>query len=74
MKLVSFFLCLLCAAGGVVQAAPAQNSSQAAASRQIDAWQKKYNEYIKATVRSRKGGCTKDNIVYRQEWSVLLQN
>lgn len=72
MKLTNLFLYLLYTLGNVIEAAPTkdkpENKSEAAASRQISKWQKQYNKYIEATVKTRNSGCTEDNIVYRQEW------
>jgi len=68
MKLTTISLCLLFTAGIVIEAVPTKNNTQAAASRQINKWQKQHNEYIEATIKTRKSGCTSDNIVYRQEW------
>ncbi len=68
MKLTTFAICLLYTVGNVIEAVPTKNHTQAVASRQITKWQKQYNEYIEATVKTRNSGCTSDNIVYRQEW------
>ncbi|KAL8730721.1 MAG: hypothetical protein Q9181_004572, partial [Wetmoreana brouardii] len=70
MKLNTFFTCLLYMAAAVVEAAP-QNSSEAAASRQIIQWQRQYNRYIGDTIKKRKTGGTKDKIIFRQEWGSL---
>ena len=68
MKLNLFCICLLSAVGNVIDAVPAKNNTQADASRQITRWQKQYSQYMEATIKTRKSGCTSDNIVYRQEW------
>jgi hypothetical protein len=70
MKLTTLSTFLLCLLRTVTEAAPANDhgDAEAAASRQITRWQRHYNEYIDATLKSRHAGCTKDNIVYRQEW------
>ena len=68
MKFSTLSLCLLPIAGTIVQAVPGNNYTQADASRQIDKWQKQYESYIEETIKTRKSGCTSDNIVYRQEW------
>lgn len=68
MKFSTLSLCLLSIAGTIVQAVPSNNYTQAAASRQIDKWQKQYERYIEETIKTRKSGCTSDNIVYRREW------
>ena len=52
----------------VSEATPSNYYSQAAASRQILKWQKQYQQYIEATIRTRTASCTSENIVYRQEW------
>lgn len=67
MKLYLLPLCIL-TLECVTQAAPAPYNSQAAASGQIDAWQKQYNRYIEDTIKARSSGCTSENIVYRKEW------
>lgn len=68
MKLTILFICLLYTVGNFIEAAPAPDKSEEAASRQINDWQKQYNKYVKATVKTRNSGCTKDNVIYRQEW------
>ncbi len=68
MKLTTLSICLLGALGNVIDAVPTKNNTQADASRQITKWQKQYNHYIEAAIKTRKTGCTSDNIVYRQEW------
>lgn len=68
MKLTTLSFCLLYAAGTLIEAVPTKNNTQAVAARQISKWQKQYNHYIEATVKTRRSGCTSDNIVYRQEW------
>ncbi len=72
MKTVTIFSCLLMGLGSMTEATPVSDSSnkEAAASRQISKWQKQYNEYVEQTVQTRQTGCTKKNIVYRQEWYV----
>ncbi|KAL8687717.1 MAG: hypothetical protein Q9218_006189 [Villophora microphyllina] len=71
MKLDSLFASLLLTAAAVVDAAPQYNSSEAASSRQITKWQRQYNRYVEDTIKTRKTGCTKDKVVYRQEWGSL---
>lgn len=68
MKFTTLAICLLYTVANVIEAAPAQDKDEAAASRQIEKWQKQYNQYIQDTIKTRDSGCTKDNIVYRQEW------
>jgi hypothetical protein len=68
MKLTTLFICLLYTVGNVIEAAPTKDNTQADASRQISKWQKQYNQYIEAKVKTHYSGCTSDNIVYRQEW------
>ena len=68
MKLIAFSICVLYMMGSAIEAAPYPDDPQVAASRQITKWQKQYNEYIEATLKTRSSGCTSDNIVYRQEW------
>ena len=68
MKLTTLFICLLYTAEIVIEAVPTGNNTQAVASRQIAKRQKQYNQFIEATIKTRKSGCTLDNIVYRQEW------
>lgn len=75
MKLTTLLvICLLCTLGNVVIDALTNNNNnniittEAAASLQIAKWEKQYHEYIRATIKRRKSGCTADNIVYRQEW------
>ena len=74
MKLTTLsVICLLCTLGNVVIDALTNNNNniittEAAASLQIAKWEKQYHEYIRATIKRRKSGCTADNIVYRQEW------
>lgn len=68
MKLAALLICLLSAVAHVVEAVPTKKNNQTLASHQIAKWQQQYNNYIEATVKTRKSGCTSDNIVYRQEW------
>lgn len=68
MKLSTLSMCILYTLGNVIEALPTQNKTETAASLQIAQWQKQYNQYVEATVKTRKSGCTSDNIVYRQEW------
>ena len=68
MKLIRFSICVLFLVGSAIEAAPTLEDPQVVASRQITKWQKQYNEYIEATIKTRKSGCTPDNIVYRREW------
>lgn len=68
MKLATLTIYLLSAAGKFVDAIPTNSNPQANASRQITEWQTQYNHYIEATIKTRKTGCTSENIVYRQEW------
>lgn len=70
-------VCLLYAAGSLVQATPVYghaDTSEANATKQIDEWQAQYNRYIEATVKTRKTGCTAKNIVKRQEWYGLVHH
>ncbi|KAI9760561.1 MAG: hypothetical protein M1835_000146 [Candelina submexicana] len=74
MKLNTLSVCLLYAAGSLVQASPVYryaNTSEADATKQINEWQAHYNKYIEATVKTRQTGCTAENIVKRQEWGTL---
>lgn len=73
MRLTVPIVCLIYVTRDFINAAPSLDS-EAAASRQIADWQKQYSEYIDATIQTRNSGCTKDNIVYRQEWLVLIYN
>ncbi|KAI4161560.1 MAG: hypothetical protein L6R39_000050 [Caloplaca ligustica] len=70
MKFGSLFTHLLYTAAAVVEAAPQYDASETAASRQITKWQRQYIDYIENTIKTRKAGCTKDKIIYRQEWQV----
>lgn len=77
MKLNTLSVCLLYAAGSLVQANPVYrnaNTSEAAATKQINDWQAQYNKYIEATIKTRQVGCTAENIVKRQEWYVSLHH
>lgn len=77
MKLNTLSVCLLYAAGSIVQATPVHrhaNASEADATRQINEWQAQYNQYIEAMVKTRQTGCTAENIVERQEWYVSLHH
>ncbi|KAL8639507.1 MAG: hypothetical protein Q9228_003467 [Teloschistes exilis] len=74
MKLRSLFTGLLLAATALVDAATQYgNNSERAACRQITKWQTLYNRWLGNTLRARKTGCTRDNIIYRQEWGSLLR-
>ena len=68
MKSISISVFIFYTASNFIDAAPTTNNSQAVASSQIDQWQKQYNQYIEATVKTHKTGCTSHNMVYRQEW------
>lgn len=74
MKLTTQFIYLLYTLGKVINARPThQNTTiEADASLQIAKWEKQYHQYIKATIKTRKSGCTSNNIVYRQEWYNLI--
>ena len=48
--------------------ASSYNNSETAARYQIGRWRDQYSSYIEATVKTRKSGCTSENIVYRREW------
>lgn len=74
MKLTTQFIYLLYTLGKVINAHPThQNTTiEADASLQIAKWEKQYHQYIKATIKTRKSGCTSDNIVYHQEWYNLI--
>lgn len=77
MKLNTLSVYLLYAAGGLVQATPVYrhaNTSEADATKQINEWQAQYNQYIKATVKTRQTGCTAENILKRQEWYLSLHH
>ncbi|KAI4276901.1 MAG: hypothetical protein L6R38_005553 [Xanthoria sp. 2 TBL-2021] len=71
MKVSPFFTFLLYTAVTVVEAAPQYDATETAASRQITKWQTQYKRYIQDTINTRKTGCTKDKIMYRQEWGSL---
>ncbi|KAG8526301.1 uncharacterized protein KY384_000294 [Bacidia gigantensis] len=71
MKVASLALCLLYTAGSLVQAAPTHNNTEAEATKQLNKWQKQYDQYIKASLKTRQTGCTNDNIVKRAEWGSL---
>ncbi|KAI4221139.1 MAG: hypothetical protein LQ349_007919 [Xanthoria aureola] len=47
------------------------NNTQAAAAKQIRAWQDQYNNYIFEALANRTSGCTYDKLQYRREWSSL---
>lgn len=74
MKLTTLFICLLYALGTVIDAHPTHqnNTIETDASLQIAKWDKQYHQYIKATIKTRKSGCTSNNIVYLQEWYNLI--
>lgn len=75
MKLNTLSVCLLYAAGSLVEAIPADryaNTSEVHATKQVNEWQAQYNQYIEATIKTRQEGCTAKNIVKRQEWYVSL--
>ena len=58
-----------------MQAAPVDEQAdniETKATKQINEWQAQYEQYIEATVKTRQTGCTADNIVERQEWSVSV--
>lgn len=77
MKLNTLSVCLLYAAGSLVQATPVYryaNTTEAQATKQINEWQAQYNQYIEATVKTRQTGCTAENIVKRQEWYASLHD
>lgn len=77
MKLNTLSVCLLYAAGSLVQANPVHrnaNTSEVEATKQINEWQAQYNKYIEATIKTRRVGCTPENIVKRQEWYVSLHH
>lgn len=44
------------------------NNTQAAAAKQIRAWQDQYNNYIFEALANRISGCTYDKLQYRREW------
>ena len=70
MQIVNLFVCALFAAASVIIAAPSllKEDYEAAARRQITKWQHQYDNYIEATLKTSKSGCTEENIVYRREW------
>jgi len=68
MKINIRWICFLYALGHFTEAIPTKNDPETSASAQITKWQKQYNEYIEATLKTRKTGCTLDKILYRQEW------
>jgi hypothetical protein len=45
---------------------------QAHATKQLTKWQTQYENYIEATVKTRRSGCNAHNILHRQEWWVVF--
>ena len=70
MKLAFISICVAKLLSSFVEAAPTAPDPQQAASRQIEKWQRQYNEQILKTVKERKSGCTAEKLIYRKEWSV----
>lgn len=76
MKLTVSLVCLFSTIGLLTKAAPTDeyarhghgDNTQADASKQIDRWQKGYNDYVQETLQTHKKGCTLKNILQRQEW------
>ena len=68
MKLITLSAIFLCLVPELVFAAPSKAGGEAGARRQVTQWQNQYNNYIEATVKTRKTGCTPQNIIYRREW------
>ncbi|PQE09907.1 hypothetical protein CJF31_00003792 [Rutstroemia sp. NJR-2017a BVV2] len=74
MKFTRIFLCLLATIGVHIDAVSAHGQgdhTQADASKQIDRWQKEYNDYVHDTLKTQKSGCTSKNILQRQEWGAM---